>query len=84
MLGPSMVRTAIVLGGLLSVLVLDIAASVRVGRWDVVTSSQKAAWFVLICHFAPRGQHRRQAAIKRHSIGKCSCQYAIFCCEPHG
>ena len=43
-----MLRTAIVLGGLLSVLLLDIAASVRVGRWDVVTSSQKAAWIVLI------------------------------------
>jgi hypothetical protein len=43
-----MVRTAVVLGGLLIVLVLDIAASVRVGRWDVVTSSQKAAWFVFI------------------------------------
>ena len=26
----------------------DIVASVRVGRWDVVTSSQKAAWFVFI------------------------------------
>ena len=43
-----MVRTAVVLSGLLIVLVLDIAASVRVGRWDVVTSSQKAAWFVFI------------------------------------
>jgi hypothetical protein len=43
-----MVRTAVVLSGLLIVLVPDIAASVRVGRWDVVTSSQKAAWFVFI------------------------------------
>jgi hypothetical protein len=43
-----MVRTAVVLSGLVIVLVLDIAASVRVGRWDVVTSSQRAAWFVFI------------------------------------
>jgi len=42
------VRTAVVLGGLLIVLVLDTAASVRVRRWDVVTSSQKVAWFVFI------------------------------------
>ena len=43
-----MVRTTIVLGGLLIVLMLDIAASVRACRWGVVTSSQKAAWFVFI------------------------------------
>jgi hypothetical protein len=36
-----MARSAVLLGGLLIVLLLDVAASVRVGRWDVVTSSQK-------------------------------------------
>jgi hypothetical protein len=42
------VRAAVGLGVLLLVLVLDIAASIRVGRWDVITSAQKAAWFVFI------------------------------------
>jgi hypothetical protein len=43
-----MARSVVLLGGLLIVLVLDVAASARVGRWDVVTSSQRAAWFVFI------------------------------------
>jgi hypothetical protein len=42
------VRAAVGLGVLLLVLVLDVAASIRVGRWDVITSAQKAAWFVFI------------------------------------
>jgi hypothetical protein len=47
-----MARTTVVLGGVLIVFVLDIAASVRVGRWDAVTSAQKAAWLAFIW-FAP-------------------------------
>jgi Phospholipase_D-nuclease N-terminal len=43
-----MARTMVVLGGVLIVLVLDIVASVRVGRCDAVTSAQKAAWLVFI------------------------------------
>ena len=43
-----MVRAAVGLGALLVVLLLDIAASVRVGRWNVITSTQKGAWFLFI------------------------------------
>jgi hypothetical protein len=42
------VRTAVELGGLLLVLALDVVASFRVARWDVVTSTQKAAWYAVI------------------------------------
>lgn len=41
-------RTVVGLGGLLLVVALDIAASVRVSRWDVTTSTQKAAWLLFI------------------------------------
>jgi hypothetical protein len=41
-------RTAVGLGGLLLILALDIAASIRVGRWDTTTSMQKAAWLLFI------------------------------------
>jgi hypothetical protein len=44
-----------VLGGVLIVLVLDIAASIRVGRWDAVTSGQKAVWLVFIWLVPPLG-----------------------------
>ena len=43
-----MARTALALSGSLLILALNIAASVRVARWDPVTSAQKAAWFALI------------------------------------
>jgi len=42
------VGTAVGLGALLVVLVLDITASVRVSRWDAITSAQRAAWLLLI------------------------------------
>jgi hypothetical protein len=42
------VRTVVELGGLLLVLVLNIAASVRVGRWDAIAKAQRAAWLVFI------------------------------------
>ena len=41
-------RTALWFGALLVVLMLDIAASVRVGRWEAITSAQKAAWLLLV------------------------------------
>jgi hypothetical protein len=42
------VRTVVGLGVLLVVLALDIAASIRVGRWDISTSTQRVAWLLFI------------------------------------
>jgi hypothetical protein len=42
------VKTAVVLGILLLLLVLNILASVRLLRSEVVTPAQKAAWMLLI------------------------------------
>jgi hypothetical protein len=41
-------RTAVGLGALLLVLALDTFASIRVGRWEAVTSMQRAAWLLFI------------------------------------
>ena len=43
-----MVRMVVGLGAFLLVLALDIVASLRVGRWAVVTPAQKAAWLAFI------------------------------------
>jgi hypothetical protein len=42
------VRTVVALGVLIVVVMLDIAASVRVARWDAITSVQRSAWLLLI------------------------------------
>ena len=41
-------RTAVWTGVLLLILVFNIAASIRVARWDLLTAVQKTAWILFI------------------------------------
>jgi hypothetical protein len=42
------VRTVVWLGAVLVVLALNVAASIRLVRWDLITALQKSAWLVFV------------------------------------